>query len=134
MDILLILKYIFIIICIIWHFSPKGFKMSKERQNLSETLVWKSMFWFNNYLFECRSKYEDSYWRWYGFGTAGWPLMQTKQHKIPQDSKLFLISPCRWKTKEAENGSTKDIQVPYKIEACALYLLSKERTVTKKSG
>lgn len=63
---------------------------------------------------------------------AGWPLLQTKQHKIPQDWKLFLVSPCRWKTKEVENGSTQDIQVLYKIEACALYLLSKERTVTKK--
>lgn len=58
--------------------------------------------------------------------------MQTKQHKISQDSKLFLIIPLRRKTKEVENGSTKDIQVPYKIEACALYLLSKGRIVTKK--
>lgn len=58
--------------------------------------------------------------------------MQTKQHKIPQDLKLFLVSPCRWKTKEVENVSTQDIEVLYKIEVCALHLLPKERTVTKK--
>lgn len=62
---------------------------------------------------------------------AGQPLMQTK-HKIPQDWKLFLVSPCRWKTKEVENSSTQDTPVLGKTEACALYLLSKERTVTKK--
>lgn len=57
--------------------------------------------------------------------------MQTKQHKIPHDWKLFLVSPCRWKAKEVENGSTQDIQVLHKIEVCALYSLYKERIVTK---
>lgn len=52
--------------------------------------------------------------------------MQRKKHKIPQDWKLFLVSPCRWKTKEVENGSTRDIQIPHKIEVRALYLLSKK--------
>lgn len=53
--------------------------------------------------------------------------MQTKQYKIPHNWKLFLVSPCRWKTQEVENGSTQDIKVLYKIEVCALYLLSKEQ-------